>query len=326
MDAILDAQTALHGLGITGVHSFPGIHIVDPAPLGLLETLRARGALRLRVLQHIALDRLDHAIALDLRGGFGGDWIRIGGVKMFLDGALGSRTAWMRRPYETTDDCGIQVLDEADFRAIVRRAAAAGIPATVHAIGDAAVDLALDVLSAPDTLVPAMPHRIEHVQCCPSERLRHAGEAGIVCSVQPAHLMTDWRVADRHWGPDRARTTYAFRSLLDGGAVLAFGSDAPVEPVDPRLAFVAATDRTDTRGDPGGGWVPGERITLDEVFRAYTVGPAFAAGLRGRLGELVPGAAADLAAWQGDPFDREGVDLLDLRCAATIIGGELVHS
>jgi predicted amidohydrolase YtcJ len=233
----------------------------------------------------------------------------------------------MRRRYETTDDdCGIQVLDEADFRAIVRRATAAGIPSTVHAIGDAAVALALDVLSAPDTRVPAMPHRIEHVQCCPPERLGAAGAAGIVCSVQPAHLITDWRVADRHWGADRARTTYAFRSLLDGGAVLAFGSDAPVEPVDPRLAFLAATARTDTLGEPRGGWVPGERIGLDQVFRGYTVGPAAAAGMQGRLGELVPGAAADVVAWKGDPFDREGTDLLDLQCFATIVGGELVHS
>jgi predicted amidohydrolase YtcJ len=326
IDAIVDAQAALHALGITGVHSFPGIHIVEPSPLGLLETLRSRGALRLRVLQHIALDRLEHAIALGLRGGFGGEWIRIGGVKMFLDGALGSRTAWMRRRYETTDDdCGIQVLDEADFRAIVRRAAAAGIPSTVHAIGDAAVALALDVLSAPDTRVPAMPHRIEHVQCCPPERFADAARAGIVCSMQPAHLITDWTIADRHWGPQRSRGAYAFGSLLRAGAILAFGSDVPVEPVDPRLGLHAAALRRDLDGAPAGGWYPDERIALADALLAYTVGPARAAGLGTPAGTLAPGAPADLAAWDSDPCGDADM-ILQMRCTTTMVGGEIVYS
>ncbi|MGH7505064.1 MAG: amidohydrolase, partial [Longimicrobiales bacterium] len=204
--AVRDAQSELHALGITAVHSFPGIHTPEPDPLPILEALRARDELRLRVLHHIALDTLDAAIRIGLRSGFGGEWIRIGGVKLFLDGALGSRTAWMRAPYEGEAQCGIRTFDPRDFLDTVTRAAAAGIASTVHAIGDAAVALALDVLGRPALRVPALPHRIEHVQCCPPDLLELIHDADVTCSVQPAHLITDWRAADRYWG-DRARWT-----------------------------------------------------------------------------------------------------------------------
>jgi predicted amidohydrolase YtcJ len=322
--AVREAQAELHALGITAVHSFPGIHVPHPDPLSVLEALRADDALRLRVLQHIPLDRLDDAIRLGLRSGFGGDWMRIGGVKMFLDGALGSRTAWMRAPYEGEAQCGIRVLEPDVFREHVRRAAAAGIASVVHAIGDAAVALAFDVLTDPATRVRALPHRVEHVQCCPPDRLDAAGSAGVVCSMQPAHLITDWRAADRHWGP-RGRWTYAFGSLLARGATLAFGSDAPVEPVDPRLGFLAAAERRDPDGEPADGWYAEERIAPLDVLRGYTLGPAIAAGQPGRTGTVAPGAFGDLAIWQGDPLEVRGNEWLELRCLATVVGGEVVH-
>lgn len=322
--AVAAAQARLHAWGITGVHAFPSIHIPDPDPLGMLESLHSREKLQLRVLQHLPFDELDRAIEAGLRSGAGDEWIRVGGVKMFLDGALGSRTAWMREPYEDSADCGVQTLDEAVFRHTVDRAAAAGIATTVHAIGDAAVALALDVLSAAARDRIAMPHRIEHVQCCPPERLRDAGAAGITCSMQPAHLMTDWLIAEQSWGRDRSRTTYAFRSLAGHGAVLAFGSDAPVEPADPRLGLYAAVARTDTQGGPAGGWGPHERIDLGAAFRGYTIGPAIAAG-QPELGRIRVGAPADLAVWEGDRPQPSGAGLLELSCVATVVGGQRVH-
>ncbi|MEJ2679307.1 MAG: amidohydrolase family protein, partial [Gemmatimonadota bacterium] len=161
-------------------------------------------------------------------------------------------------------------------------------------IGDAAVDLALDVLSDPARRVPAIPHRIEHVQLLPRGRAAAAGRAGIVCSVQPAHLLADWRPADRYGGPERSRRAYAFRSLRDGGAVLAFGSDMPAGPMDTRLALRAATTRQEPDGQPAGGWHPEERLSMAEALESFTVGPALAAG-RPQDGRLVPGAPADLA-------------------------------
>jgi predicted amidohydrolase YtcJ len=322
--AVTHAQAELHRLGITGVHSLPGIHTPEPDPRPVLEAMRGRASLRLRVLQHFALPQLEDALRAGVRSGEGDEWIRTGAVKMFLDGTLGSRTAWLRRPYENAAHCGMCVLPREVFRDAVRRAAAGDIATVVHAIGDAAVATAFEVLA--DVRLPRLgvPHRVEHVQCCPPEHFALPAAAGIVCSMQPAHLISDWRAADRHWGPERAARTYAFRSLLQNGATLAFGSDAPVEPVDPRLALFAATCRTDPSGQPAGGWYPDERISLEQAFRGFTNGAAIAAGAAAEQGQLAPGAYADLVAWEGDPLAVTGHDLLRLSPAVTIVAGEIV--
>ncbi|HEX6134718.1 MAG TPA: amidohydrolase [Longimicrobiales bacterium] len=323
--AVRDAQAELHSLGITGIHSFPGIHLTKPDPLAVLRHLQERDELRLRIVQLIALDQLDAAITAGLRSGDGDDWIRIGAVKMFLDGALGSRTAWMREPYEDGSGCGIRTMDPAEFRACVQRAAAHGIACAVHAIGDAAVSLALDVLADPAVKVAAVPHRIEHLQCCPVERLADAAWAGIVCSMQPSHLMTDWSAADDHWGEQRARGTYAFGSLHRLGTILAFGSDVPVEPVDPRRGLFAAVTRQDLTGAPEGGWFPDERIDALGALHGFTTGPARAAGLHAPAGSLAPGAAADFAAWDRDPCENPET-IMQARCVTTVVAGEVVHA
>jgi len=312
--AVLDGQAALHRAGITGVHT------VEPDSLGLLEELRAGNVLQLRVLQHLPLARLDDAIRLRLRSGFGDDWLRIGGVKMFLDGSLGSLTAWLLEPYEETADRGVQTLPDDVFRDAVRRGAAAGLASTVHAIGDAAVALALDVLAEAERV--AVPHRIEHVQLVPPERAADAGRSGIVCSVQPSHILADWATADRHWG-GRAARAYAFRSLLEGGAVLAFGSDMPAGPMDPRLGFLAATARHDVDGRPEGGWYAAEALDAATALEAYTAGPAHAAGRRDQ-GRIAVGAVADLVVWDRDPLAMTGGEFLDLRCLGTMVDGAWV--
>jgi hypothetical protein len=326
--ALLEAQTALHAMGVTGVHT------VEPGSLGLLEAARADDALRLRVLQHLPLAKLDDAIRLGLRSGFGGPWLRIGGVKMFLDGALGSRTAWLREPYEGTDDRGINTLDPDTFRDAVARGAAAGLATTVHAIGDAAVDLALETLAA-HPLEGPIAHRIEHAQLMAPDRLGidRAGVAGaagasdlsdamrrVVLSVQPCHLMTDWAAADRHWG-ERARWAFALRSMEAAGYTLALGSDAPVEPPDPRHGLWSAVARRDLDGAPEGGWYPEEALSMERAWRGYTTGAAAAAG-DPRQGRLAPGAFADLVAWNEDPLESD--DPRGLEPALTMVNGEIV--
>ena len=321
MDAVVEAQRELHGYGITGIHSFPGVHLPEPDPLPVLQQLLERDQLKLRVLQHIAVEKLDEAISLGIRSGMGGPWIRFGGVKMFLDGALGSRTAWMREPYESSSDHGVEVMALSDFTGHVQRAAAAGIATVVHAIGDAAVARAFDVLSAAPR-VPALPHRIEHVQCFPRDKIGLL-DRGIVCSVQPCHLMTDWPAAERHWG-DRSAATYAFRTMLDHGAVLACGSDAPVESADPRLGFYAAVARRDSRHEPAGGWHAEQNIGIAEVLAGYTRGAAVAAGAAAWQGTLAVGAVADFAIWKEDPLLCNQAGLLELEVAATVVNGEVV--
>jgi predicted amidohydrolase YtcJ len=321
--ALLEAQAALHAWGVTGVHT------VEPDSLSLLEGVRHQGSLRLRILQHLPLARLDDAIRLGVRSGLGGDWIRIGGIKMFLDGALGSMTALLREPYEGTGDRGVATLSAGDFRDAVRRGARAGLAMTVHAIGDAAVDLALDVLGGEEARLDGpVPHRIEHVQLMGADRLGlDGGRAdpalrGLVCSVQPSHLMTDWPAVDRHWG-ERGRGAYAFRTLEAAGAILALGSDAPVDPPDPRLGLHAAIQRRDLDGAPAGGWYPEERLDVGRALAGYTAGPARAAG-DPRQGRLTAGGFADLVAWDRDPLARAGEGVRDLKAVLTMVDGEVV--
>jgi predicted amidohydrolase YtcJ len=331
--ALADAQREAHRLGITGVHS------VEPNGLEDFGAMLRAGRLRLRVLQHVQLHQLESAIASGLRSGLewppepaAGErgWIRIGGVKMFLDGALGSRTAWLREPYEgTTDEYGISTLPEPEFREAVRLAAGAGLASTVHAIGDAAVALGLEVLGgvAPPA---ALPHRLEHVQLCPPELWERVGRSGIVASMQPVHLLTDIPAAERHWGHARSRGAYAFAPLLRAGAVLAFGSDVPVETIDPRPGFFAATRRAPWEAYAGAApagaeWYPEHALRPAEVLAAYTEGPARAAGLADRRGRLLPGYDADLVVWDRDPLRCEPEEYREMRCLLTMVAGEVVH-
>lgn len=318
--ALLDAQREAHRLGLTGVHS------VEPTGLADFGVLEAADELRLRVLQHIPLAHLDAAIELGVRSGYRSpDWIRVGGVKMFLDGALGSRTAWMREPYEgSAEEWGIQTLPGDEFRNIVRRAAATGIAATVHAIGDAAVALALDVLE--EIPAPAaVPHRIEHLQLCPPELWERVGRSGIVASMQPVHLRSDIPAAERHWGHARSRGAYAFAPLLRAGATLALGSDVPVETCDPRPGLFAAVRRVSWEGEPWSEWYPEHAMPVEAALRGYTEGPAAAAGEVGRQGRLLPGFHADLVAWDRDPLAASPDELLEMSCILTVAGGEIVH-
>jgi predicted amidohydrolase YtcJ len=266
---------------------------------------------------------IDALIECGVVSGFGGDWVRVGGIKYFTDGALGSRTAWMLEPYADSEGCGIRRLEREEFAADVERAARAGLSATVHAIGDAAVRMTIDVLEAAGSSGLALPHRVEHLQCVHPNDLGRAAAAGIVASMQPSHLLTDIRLVEERWGGERGRRTYAFRSLASAGTVLAFGSDAPVEAADPREGFYGAMARRDRSGYPGEGWNRDECLSGLEVLRAYTLGPAVAAA-EPRRGKLAPGCQADFAAWGIDPVSAGPDEILGAEVVATVIAGEVV--
>ncbi len=316
--AVLKGQAALHRLGVTAVHS-----VETPESFRTVEDLERSGELRLRVLHHLPQRFLDSLIECGLISGFGSEWVRVGGIKYFTDGALGSRTAWMLEPYADSAGCGIRRLDPEELTGDVERAARAGLSATVHAIGDAAVRMTLDALEAAGSAGLAIPHRIEHLQCVHPDDVGRAAAAGIVASMQPSHLLTDIGLAERRWGSERSRLAYAFRSLADAGTVLAFGSDAPVEAADPREGFYGAIARRDRDGYPAGGWNREERLSGFEVLRAYTEGPALAAGERNR-GKLAPGYRADFAAWETDLVTTDPEELRGAEVVATVVGGDLV--
>ncbi len=317
-EALREAQGEAHRLGVTGIHD-----VEDERAWAAFRSLEEAGDLRLRVLFHPPVVALPDLVRRGQRSGTGTRWLGMGGVKLFLDGSLGSRTAWMLDPYERSRDRGMPITSEAEAAHAMRTAAGHGIAVTVHAIGDAAVRRALDLLEGLPRV--ALPHRIEHFQCIhPADLVRAAG-AGVVASMQPAHLLTDIPLVDRHWGA-RGEGAYAFRSLLRRGTSVVFGSDVPVASIDPREGVYAAMERKGFDGAPGSGWRPEEKLGLEEVVHGYTVAAAHASGTSRRLGTLAPGAEADLVAWEVDPAAErgDGEAFRAGRAGLTVVGGEVV--
>ncbi len=309
--------------GLTGVHNREGAE-----ELAAFQEMVRRGEMGLRVYTSIPAESLDAAIALGIRSGFGNEWLRIGGVKIFCDGALGARTADMLEPYEDEpQNRGIEVTSSTELRELVERAARHGIHATIHAIGDRANRRALDALAEVSRagLGSGLRHSIEHVQLLHPDDLPRLAALGVVASMQPIHATSDWRMAEQHWGK-RARYSYAWRSLLNAGTHLSFGSDCPVEPLNPLYGIYAAVTRQRPDGTPAGGWYPEERLTVEEAVRGFTLGPAYASGEEALKGSVAPGKLADLVVLDRDIFGLPPAAIIEARVDHTILGGRIVYS
>jgi predicted amidohydrolase YtcJ len=320
-EAVEQAIPSLWDAGVTAVHCMDGW-------LGFqaFQALHHQGELGLRVVAYLPKEHLDEAIGLGLRSGDGDDWLRIGGLKLFADGALGVRTAALLKPYKgEPSNRGILTLEADELSELGAQATAGGLSLAIHAIGDRANRMVIDQLSR---LSPprAIPHRIEHVQLLHPHDLDRLRAHNITASMQPIHATSDMEMAERHWG-ERTRYAYAWRSLLERGTRLAFGSDAPVEPVAPLLGLHAAVTRRRLDGQPGpAGWHPEQRLTLPQALRAYTVGPAEAAGLGHKLGTLAPGKLADLVVLDRDIWEIDPGEIPQMRVMGTMIGGRWVKS
>lgn len=303
-------------LGVTGIGNFEG-----PEVLRAFGRLRASGRLRLRVTQHIAHAFLDQAIDSGLTSGLGDEWLRVGSLKLFADGTLGSQTAWMIEPFDgSSNNRGIAVLTAERMREAARRAEAAGIATAIHAIGDRANREALGALAAAPA-VAAMPHRIEHAQLVHPDDLLQFARHGIVASMQPIHAVGDRDTADRYWG-ERCATAYAWRSLLESGAILAFGSDAPVESCDPLSGLYAATARHGI-GDGREPWRPEQALSVQAALHAYTVGSAQATGESAIKGTLAPGKVADFVVLSDDIVAGGAEAIARTRVIKTVVAGEV---
>jgi hypothetical protein len=285
---------------------------------GIFQRLRDEGSLSLRVWGSLPHEAVEHARGLALRSGFGDEYLRIGYLKCFMDGTLGSQTAWL------SDGSGVRITSGEELREIVRRGAEAGWPVGVHAIGDGANREALDAFEATRELWQplGLRHRIEHAQCLTPEDVPRFAELGIACSVQFSHAPSDRDLAERLWA-DRLEGTYAFRTLLESGALLANGSDAPVEELDPLAGIAAGVLRTI---DERPAWRPQEALTVEQALHAQIVAPAWLSGDERRRGRLLPGFLADLVVLDRDPLAIEPEELREVQVVATMVGGRWVHN
>ncbi|RME75238.1 MAG: amidohydrolase [Planctomycetota bacterium] len=309
------AEARRHGL--TSVEDERG----DPA---LYAALAERGELTARVRIWHPIDApLEELVAW--RESFPDDpRIRPGLLKGYLDGSLGARTAWFHEPYaDAPESCGMPVLDPERLARLLPERHAAGFQVGLHAIGDRAVRLALEQFAALPVPSPPPRHRLEHAQHVRLEDLRLVQRGRTVASMQPSHLGTDVAIVERRLGRGRLAGAYAWRSWLEAGAIVCFGSDFPIEPMDPRTSLHAACTR---RPRTGGAPLPPEReaVTPAQAFTAFTLGSARAAHREHELGSLQPGRWADLVVWEDDPFETPAERWLTLRIHAVRLAGEPV--
>jgi predicted amidohydrolase YtcJ len=306
------------GLRIAAARGVTAVHDKDGwlgAPR-FWRRLEAEGSLTLRVWQSLPGDLVDRLEELMLPGGIGSDFLRLGYLKVFMDGTLGSQTARL------LDGSGVEITSREELVNIIEQGAGIGWPVAVHAIGDAANRDALDAFEQARDAWRGLRPRIEHAQLLAAEDVRRFGELGVAASVQFSHAPSDRVIADRLWAgmTDRA---YAYRSLLESGALLANGSDAPIEELDPLAGIRAGVLRTLDERSP---WHPEQAVTVQQALEATTVNPAWLAGDERRRGKLVPGYLADLVVLDRDLLAIPPEELPDVQVVATMVGGRWVHS
>jgi predicted amidohydrolase YtcJ len=306
-------------VGLTGVHDAG----MDLATFRKLREWDEAGRLPLRVYAMAAGQGEERHAYLE-QGPHEGRMLVMRAVKLLADGALGSRGAALHEPYsDEPGQRGLLLLPPEELEARARAFMRRGFQVCIHAIGDRANTLVLDVLlrCAEETGTRGLRHRVEHAQLLRREDIRRLGAAGLVASVQPTHATSDMGWAEARLGRARLEGAYAWRSLREAGAHLALGSDFPIENPDVLAGLYAARTRQDAAGRPEGGWLPHERLTAEEALEGFTVGPAWAAFAEGRRGRLAPGMDADFVALSVDPVEEPAAALVDARVVATVVAG-----
>lgn len=331
--AMRDGIKAFHSMGLTGLEDIHLMKGEEAAPaFKAWQRLRNADELELRCWVSIPGERLEEAVSLGLRAGFGDDYLRIGHVKYFADGAMGARTAWMLEPY-LDGDSGMPLTPMDELARSLHRADGAGLAVAIHSIGDRTnrelisvfEDLGgkrvTDGAAMPD--VPRIAHRIEHVQMIRPEDLARLAKLDIVACVQPHNLVLDIGMIDDSVGR-RGKWTYPYRNLLDSGIKVIFSSDAPVCDPSPLVGIHAAVTRQRKDGTPNGGWYPSQRISVMEAVRGYTILPAVSYGVGDILGSITPGKYADMVVLDRDIYTIEPMEILETKVDMTFFDGRLV--
>jgi hypothetical protein len=333
-EALRTALKEAARVGLTSVHDIT----VDTdswngnftGEIQLLRRAELEGWLTCRIYAITPIAQWEKLAEAGISHDMGSNFLKLGAVKAFADGSLGSRTAWMFKPYD--DDPGNSGLamplmaPPSKMEELARQADKTGIQLCTHAIGDRAVSAILNIYERLGGDHPAVHRfRVEHAQHVQPEDFTRFGKLGIVASMQPYHAIDDGRWAEKRIGHERAQSSYAWRSMLDAGAVLAFGSDWPVAPLDPLLGIYAAVARATLDGRNPGGWFPEQRLTVEEALRAYTWGSAYASFQEKVQGTISPGMLADVVVLSEDLFRVPPEKIKDARVEITIVGGRVVY-
>lgn len=307
--------------GLTGIHS------CDLEAMSYYSYLHSQGRLPLRTYLFQGEEKLPALEGLGLRSGFGDRYLQIGGLKLFLDGSLGARTARLSAPY--ADDpatCGMLTMEPEHLVAVVRRAGELGFQVGIHAIGDEAVGLAADAVEREiiDRGRASLRPRIIHCQVMTENLIRRFADNRILADIQPAFVTSELHWAGSRLGAARASLSYAWRSMIDAGIHCQAGSDCPVEPLNPFQGIHAAVTRQDFTDQPPAGWCPEQRLTVEQAIRLYTSNAAYASFWEGWKGTLEPGKVADFIVLSADPFTVEPAVLKEIGAEATVVGGRVV--
>jgi predicted amidohydrolase YtcJ len=313
--------------GVTSMHD-----ISSTEDVRAYQTLAARGELTLRIYCITPLPQWEAPATAGIRAGFGNDWIHLGAMKGFSDGSLGSTTALFEQPFtdapETSGLPNEMMLPEGNMLKMALGADKAGLQLAVHAVGDKANRIMLDVYT--EVAKQNGPRddrrwRIEHAQHLRREDFARFASIGVIASVQPYHAIDDGRWAEKRIGHERCKTTYAFRTLLDHGVRLAFGSDWTVAPLDPMLGLYAAVTRATLDGKNPNGWFPEQKVTLNEAIEAYTMGSAYAEFREKEKGSLTVGKLGDVVILDADLFSIAPEKIKEAAVRWTIVGGKIVY-
>ena len=318
----MGVQEALKN-GVTQIHNMSE-NAKSWDNIAIFEKAKAEGRLKIRTyfFPHISMR---HELAQKIKKeGKGDEWLRFGGVKELVDGSLGSTTAWFYQPYtDAPETHGFALMQMDDLKQNIKEAHELGLQLAIHGIGDRAND---EILKIFDELnVKGSRPRIEHAQHLSKAAINRFAELDVIPSMHPFHAIDDGRWAEERIGPERIKTTYAFKSLLDAGATLSFGSDWYVAPLNPIAGIYAAVTRRTLDGKNPTGWVPQEKISVEDAVKAYTINNAYAGFQESDLGSIEVGKLADLVILDNNIFEIAPVKILDTKVTYTIIGGEVMY-
>lgn len=326
-DAVRIALKEAAANGVTSVHDMS-----EAASFEVYQELLAAGELTARLYVYLQIPEIESFLRLRIKSGFGHPFLRLAGLKGFVDGSLGSATALFFEPYSDNPQAygllASHMFPEGIMEQRLRQADRAGLQVAIHAIGDRANAILLDLMEKiwAENGPRDRRWRIEHCQHLRKTDIERFGKLGLVASVQPYHAIDDGCWAEKKIGPERARTTYAFKSLQKAGAVLVFGSDWTVAPLNPLAGIYAAVTRRTLDGRNPEGWIPEEKVTLEEAIRSYTIRAAYAEFSEKEKGSLEPGKLADLVVIDRDLFRLRPEEITQARVALTMVDGRVVYS